>query len=133
MKIAVRPVALAALLGLSAMSASDGAAQTPALGRLMREKLAHSEKVLEAIMTSDYASLQRHSEDLIRVTESPVWSVLKSPEYIRHSAAFLRATQDLVKAAADRDFDAATMHYVSLTLSCYQCHRYIKNRRIAGQ
>jgi hypothetical protein len=57
--------------------------------------------------------------------------VLKTPEYSRQSEAFVRATEDLVAAAKHRDLDLAAMHYVSLTMSCYQCHRYVKNARIA--
>jgi len=53
-------------------------------------------------------------------------------EYGRQSDAFLRATEELVAAAKQRDLDLAAMHYVSMTMSCYQCHRYIKNMRIAN-
>jgi cytochrome c556 len=61
----------------------------------------------------------------------PGWSVLEGPEYQRQSAAFLRATRDLVEAAKGRDLDAAANHYTTLTMACYQCHRYMKNARIA--
>jgi hypothetical protein len=108
-------------------------AQTPATGRVMRDKLTHSQRILEAIMTSDYASLDRESAELVKATELPAWSVLKSPEYLRQSAAFVRATQDLRDAAKARDLDAAAMDYVSLTLTCFQCHRHLKGARIAGK
>ena len=97
----------------------------------MREKLTHSQRILEALMTSDFTLLERESAELEKVTQSPAWSVFKSPEYIRHSAAFLRASQDLTAAAKARDLDAADLHYMSLTLSCFQCHRYIKISRLA--
>ena len=108
-------------------------AQTPDTGRLMREKLTHSQKILEAIMTSDFASLQRESAALVRATELPAWSVLKSPEYLRQSAAFVRANQDLQDAAKARDLDAAALDYVALTLTCFQCHKHIKGIRIAAR
>ena len=108
-------------------------AQTPTTGRVMRDKLTHSQKILEAIMTSDYASLDRESGELVKATELPAWSVLKSPEYLRQSAAFVRAIQDLRDAAKSRDLDAAAMDYMSLTLTCFQCHRHIKGERIAGK
>ena len=53
-----------------------------------------------------------------------------SPEYNRQSGAFLRAIDDL-RDAAGMDLDGAASSYMSLTLTCFQCHRYIKNRRIA--
>lgn len=128
MKISMR---IGALLALLAMSGQSVPAQTPSTGRVMREKLTHSQTILEAIMTSNFASLQRASAQLEKATESPAWSVFKSPEYLRQSAAFVRATLDLGDAARARDLDAAAMHYMSLTLSCFQCHRYMKNSRMA--
>jgi hypothetical protein len=124
----IRLVAVVLAL-LATGSAAPG--QTPATGTLMREKLTHAERVLEAIMVSDYLMLQRHSQELARATQSPAWQVFKSPEYIRYSEDFLRAAQDLVNAAEQRDLDAAAFDYVTLTVSCYDCHRYIKRARLA--
>jgi hypothetical protein len=119
-----------AVLAVIVMSGANVPGQTLSTGRVMREKLAHSQKILEAIMTSDFASLDRESRELERATESPAWSAFSSPEYLRQGAAFLRATADLREAAKGRDLDAAALHYMSLTLSCFECHRYMKNSRI---
>jgi Cytochrome C' len=110
-------------------SGLDG--QTVATGRVMREKLMHSQRILEAILTSNFDLLERESTGLSKATEAPGWFVLEGPEYQRQSAAFLRATRDLVEAAKERDLDAAANHYTTLTMTCYQCHRYMKNARIA--
>jgi hypothetical protein len=130
MKMSMR---LTVILALLAMSGQGAPAQTPSTGRVMREKLTHSQNILEAIMTSNFASLERESALLEKATESPAWSVFNSPEYLRQSAAFVRATLDLGDAAKARDLDAAALHYMSLTLSCFQCHRYMKNTRMAKQ
>ena len=118
---------------LLAGSVATVPAQTPETGRLMRDKLTHSQRILEAIMTSDFASLQRESAAMVRATELPAWSVLKSPEYLRQSAAFVRANQDLQEAAQARDLDAAALDYMALTLTCFQCHKHIKGKRIAAR
>ena len=119
-------------LCLLAMAAA-ARAQTPATGRVMREKLVHAQKILEAIMTSNYSALEHESAALEQATRSPGWDVLKSPEYKRQSEAFLRAAQALEEAAKAHDLDAAALRYASLTLSCFDCHRYIKNARIANR
>jgi hypothetical protein len=110
---------------------SVAAAQTVALSRLMRAKLDHSQQILGAVVTSNWAELQRHSEELQRAARDPAWSVLTTPEYVRQTTAFLRASEDLVEAAKRRDGEAAPLAYVSLTMSCVQCHRYIARMRIA--
>ena len=102
------------LLILSALVMVSGLevpAQTPATGRLMRVKLAHSQKILEAILTSDFALLDRESNALGQVTKSPAWSVFYSPEYKRQSGAFLRAIDDLRDAAKGMDLDGAASSY----------------------
>jgi hypothetical protein len=125
------PLRLMMILALVVMSGLEVPAQTPATGRLMRLKLAHSQKILEAILTSDFTLLDRESTALAQTTKSPAWSVLYSPEYIRQSGAFLRALDDLRDAAKGMDLEGAASSYVSLTLTCFQCHRYMKNKRIA--
>ena len=91
------------------------------------------QKILEAILTSDFALLDQESKALGEVTKSSAWSVFYSPEYIRQSGAFVRAIDDLRDAAMGMDLDGAASSYVSLTLTCFQCHRYIKNKRIAAR
>ena len=118
------------VLSLVVMSGSVVPGQTPATGRLMREKLTHSERVLEAIMTSNYPLLEHESQALADVTKAPAWTVLKTSPYARYSLAFLTAAEDLAEAARTRDSDAAVRRYVSMTLTCYECHRYVKGARI---
>ena len=108
------------------------AGQTVALKRVMQMKLEQSQQILGAMVTSNWAELQRHSEALQQLTRDPAWAVLTTPEYVRQTTAFLRASEDLVDAAKRRDGEAAPLAYVSLTMSCVQCHRYVARARIAG-
>jgi len=113
----------AATLALVASSSAVG--QTPRTGRLMREKLTHAQRLLEAITTSNHALLEREATALARITESPDWWVLRSPEFRGHSDRFLKITNDLAQSARDRDLDSAATQYASLTTTCYQCHKYV--------
>ena len=117
---------------VTSLTVSNSSAQTTALDRLMRQKLEQSQGMLAAVVTSNWADLERRSEALIRITNDPAWVVLNAPEYAKQSQAFLHATQELVDAAKRRDLEAAPLAYVSLTLSCVQCHRYVARARIAA-
>ena len=119
-------VALSALLGLAASSS-----QGPEVNQVMREKLNHAQKILEAVVTSDWVSLETHSRELEQLTNDPRWMVLKYPEYARHSSAFVRAVQDLHQAAAQRDLEKTPQAYIAVTLRCVDCHRYLARLRIA--
>ena len=106
-------------------------AQTTALNRVMRQKLVDAQGVLGAVVTSNWAELDRRSTALARATDDPAWLVLGTPEYVKQSEAFVRAVNDLVDTAARRDLDGATIAYVALTMRCVQCHRYVARARLA--
>ena len=116
---------------MAAVWATPVAAQTVALERVMRAKLGHAQQLLADVVTSNWAGIEQHSEALQRATKDPAWEVLMTPEYVRQTAAFLRASDDLLDAAKRRDLDATPLAYVSLTMSCVQCHRYVARMRVA--
>lgn len=119
-------VGLAMLCGLGA-----GPSQGPQMNQVMREKLAHAQKILEAVVTSDWLSLETHSRELERLTNDPRWMALKFPEYARQSNAFVTAIQALRRAAAQRDLEGTPKAYIDVTLRCVDCHRYLARERIA--
>ena len=104
----------------------DGAGQTPATGRLMREKLTHAQRLLEALTTSDHALLERESDAL---AEDSVDAGLDGPAVARSTAAtatrFSGRPVISIPPPRRRDLDEAMMHYQTMTASCYQCHRFL--------
>lgn len=123
-------VVVTLLVAFGASPAVGG--QTPGTGRLMREKLAHSQRILDAILTSNFSLLERESAALVKTTNSPAWTQLKGPEYAKQSRAFLIALDQLSEAARTHDLDAAAERYTALTATCFACHRELKGKRIAG-
>ena len=119
-------VALSAFFGLAASSS-----QGPEVNRVMREKLGRAQKILEGVVTSDWVSLETNSRALEQLTNDPRWMALKYPEYSQQSAAFVRAVQDLRRAAAKRDLEKTPQAYVAVTLRCVDCHRYMARARLA--
>ncbi len=130
MRSIVRLLFAAGFAAAAAVCAS--ADQTPALNKVMRAKLGHSQAILAAVITSDWASLDRESRALAMAVRDPAWgAALTGPEYIRHSDAFSRALQDLIEASARRDQEAAGNAHIVLTTSCVRCHVLMTRRRIA--
>jgi len=120
-------VLLMATLGVSGVST-----QPVRLKHVMQVKLQHAQRILGDVVTSDWTSLQLDAAALQRTAHDPAWAVLTTPEYIRYTMLFARAAEDLSDAAVRHDLEAAPLAYVSLTLSCVQCHRYVARMRIAG-
>lgn len=105
--------------------------QVPRLSLLMRQKLDHSKAILGAVVTSDWATLDRESRALALAAHDPAWTALTAPEYLHQSDAFQRAVQQLIEASARKDLDAASKAEVALTMSCVDCHRFVARRRTA--
>jgi mono/diheme cytochrome c family protein len=102
------------------------------VSKVMRVKLDHTQKILEAVVTSNWQQLEAESRALARVTQGPDWYVLKMPEYARYSEAFVRATDELIEAASQRDLEATSLGFASLTARCIACHRSLARGRIAS-
>jgi cytochrome c556 len=106
-------------------------AQTARTAPMMREKLAHAQGVLEALTTSNYDLLGREAGALSRIAQSPRWSELKTKELRVQVDDFLKAVNELDAASKRRDLDSAAASYGAVVASCYQCHRRLKDSRIA--
>jgi hypothetical protein len=106
-------------------------AQPAPLPQVMRVKLDHAQEVLRALVTGDFAALERAATQLGDLTKQPAWGVLKTPDYARHSAEFLRETANLAASARTRDLNEATLDYAAMTFKCVQCHRHVKGTRVA--
>lgn len=119
-------------LVFAALSLSVSADQGAQLNKVMRAKLGHSQAILGAVVTSNWAVLDKESRALALVVRDPAWVfALTEPEYLRQGDAFSRALQDLVEASAKRDLEAAANAHIALTASCVRCHVHITRRRVA--
>ena len=117
---------------LSAFTLGASADQGSQLSRVMREKLAHSQAILGAVVTSNWPVLDRESRALAMAVRDPAWgATLIGPEYLRESDAFSRALQDLIEASAKRDLELAGKAEIALTSSCIRCHLDMTRRRAA--
>ena len=114
-----------------ALSAAGSPAQTARTGAMMREKLGHAQKILEALTTSNRDLLAAESGALVTIAKSPRWAELKTRELGIYTESFLKAVAELDAAAKRNDFDTAAAQYNAMTTACYQCHRRLKDLRIA--
>ncbi len=81
---------------------------------------------------ADFALIEKHADELIILSKKAEWAVLQTPEYNRQSDDFRRNADSLTKAAKEKNLDAAALTYVQLTMSCVNCHKHVRETRIAG-
>jgi hypothetical protein len=118
---------------LVASCGGDGRAEKPSDEvAFMRLKLAHSQKLLEGIAVEDYRLIEKSAQDLSLLSHEEAWQVFETPEYLRHSEEFRRSVETIRKAGADKKIDAAALGYVGMTLNCVNCHKYVRDERMAA-
>ena len=135
--LALATAVFAALLlgnaNLSGPATADAAPpEANQVAQLMKIKLEHAERVLEAIAIEDFELLAKESQALSLLTQEEMFQVLVTPGYVRHSLEFGRVADSLTKAARDHNLDGAALAYVDLTMKCVNCHKYVRDVRMAS-
>jgi hypothetical protein len=121
-------------------SASAAAAdkQPPAqkdrnLQLFMRKKLAASNQILEGLCTDDMNLVAEGARTLHEMSEAERWRVTNDVMYKQFSNEFRQITQDLIKAAEEDKADRATLKWLDATVSCLDCHRFVRGLRIVDR
>jgi hypothetical protein len=128
MKLLKSLLALALLAGFVALAGhgEEPSKEKDKVSGLMKQKLEHSQKVLEGLAVNDFKAITEHAEELIAISKEAEWKVLKTPQYEIYSNDFRRTAAELVKNARDKNLDGAALNYVELTLTCVKCHEHVR-------
>jgi hypothetical protein len=107
-------------------------AKEPALAKFMRAKLNASSHILEGLCTEDYESIQKGAEKLKSMSNEERWRVSNDAVYRQHSAEFRDAVDNILTAAKEKkNLDTAALAWTKTTLSCIECHRWVRNTLVA--
>ncbi len=115
-------------LSLLVVSVLQTAAQTP-VESLMKAKAGYAHRLLDAVVLGELETVRDQAFRLKAIAETADWSVIDTPEYVRESDAFIRATERLQQSASSGNHDRVADAYVEITRSCVRCHRYMSSRR----
>lgn len=135
MKHSLLAVALSLAVFSLAVATEPEAGKAPVnqVRTFMRQKLVHSQKVLEGLTMDDLEQVARHAQQISLLSQAATWQVLQTPEYSQRSTEFRRAVDALSEAARKRNLDGASLAYVEVTMKCISCHKYVRGVRIAGR
>lgn len=113
--------AMAVAVGAAAM------AQSP-IAQFMRPKLDYSKAVLEGLALEDFPKIAQNARALRNLSEAAEWQALPDLDYVRYSAEFQRATNEMVRHANEKNLDAATLSFVEMTMTCVRCHQFVRQK-----
>jgi hypothetical protein len=126
-------LSLAGLAGL-ALALHAARASQPVQKRtraeFMRQKLDFSKEVLEGLALEQFATIEKGGKALKKLSEAAEWEVAIIPnatDYVMLTTDFQRHADELVKQAKAKNIDAATLAFVKVTMSCVQCHKFIRD------
>lgn len=108
------------------------APKKPALAEFMRHKLDHSNDIMEGLLIEDSKMITKAAEKLKKMSDAEEWRVSNDMMYRNHSEDFRRAVDKLIVAAKGTSIDRAALASFDVTLSCIDCHRYVRSVLIAG-
>jgi len=119
-----------AVLLVFLLTRAVGADPKDKVAELMQRKLQQSQQVLAGIALNDFNKIAKHAEELIEISKTAQWRVLKTPRYEMYSNDLRKTAETMVQNAKDRNLDAATLSYVELTLTCVKCHKHVREERM---
>jgi len=103
------------------------------LRAFMRKKLEASTKILEGLALEDVDLIQEGATTLAEMSEAEKWRVSKDVMYRQFSGEFARTARQLVDAAKDKNVDRAALRWMDTTMSCIECHRFVRNELVVEQ
>jgi len=94
---------------------------------LMDKKLVQSQLLLAALVKNDLEGAAKHADELKRIRGEAAWLVVKTDQYDLWSKEFTTSADHLIKAATEKNPDAARLAYLELTTTCFHCHTYVRD------
>ena len=102
-----------------------------ALQAFMRKKLEASQSVLEGLVVEDFDLISKGARQLKATSAAAEFMVTNDPLYAAEAADFGKVVDKLAKAAKEKRLDGSTLAYMDLTMSCAECHKYVRNVLVA--
>ena len=107
--------------------------QGPETKILMRVKLEHSQRVLEGLVTQDFAAIEKSADALSEISLTPPPDLGKAGDksdeqvYEHFRMEFARLTGQLKRHASRKNLEATAYVQQNLTATCIACHDYIRD------
>lgn len=101
------------------------------LRTFMRKKLDACNQVLEGLVTEDGPMIAAGAKALNELSHAEKWRVSNDVIYRQFSEEFTRTTKKLQTAAEKENYDDVALKWIDTTLSCVECHKWVRGMRIA--
>ncbi|MBC8290802.1 MAG: hypothetical protein H8E37_10850 [Planctomycetes bacterium] len=101
------------------------------LSDFMHVKLDASNEILEGLLLEDDKKIIKGAQKMREMSDAEKWRVSNDMMYRHHSEDFRRNVDKLIAAAKGNSIDRAALNWFDVTLSCIDCHRWVRRELIA--
>ncbi|MCP4782818.1 MAG: hypothetical protein GY903_15340 [Fuerstiella sp.] len=109
----------------------DTKGQEAILKGFMRMKLNASNQILEGLVVDDLTLVVKGSEALLKMSAAEKWRASNDMMYLQRSRDFRQSVELLRNKAKKASIDGAALAWVDVTMSCIQCHEWVRNVLVA--
>ncbi|MEX2015349.1 MAG: hypothetical protein WD873_01845 [Candidatus Hydrogenedentales bacterium] len=128
-KVAVGLVGVLALSLATVASWRAATAQQEAqrnLDTAMQEKLTEAQRLLAALAVEDFEQIEESAHALVRISLEAMWAKPDSPTFGNLGVRFRDNANSIADMAEAENLDGATLHYLSLVMTCVECHKMVR-------
>jgi len=93
----------------------------------MRQKVQASQAILTGLASADFQAIGQNAAAMSAMEQLEKWLRADSPGYRTQLRLFEFADRELIRAAREKNLDAATLAYNQLTISCVNCHKIVRD------
>lgn len=97
---------------------------------LMQVKLDRAKGILEGLTLEDYDKIASNARALKLLSMESGWNVYQTDQYITLSQHFRQNADRIIEAAGEQDIHRAALGYVALTVSCVECHSFLRKNKV---
>jgi len=119
-------------LGADARQNEPAPKKTP-IQLFMRKKLEATQKVMEGLAIEDYDLIGQGARQLEGISAAADFAVVKEALYTQHADEFRRTIAKIQKGAKEKRLDSAALGYMDMTMSCIECHKFVRNMLITDK
>jgi hypothetical protein len=74
----------------------------------------------------DFRLVTKGATELKAASSAAEFNAIKDGHYNAYATKFRRTTEKMERAAREKNLDGATLAYLDMTLSCVECHKYVR-------
>lgn len=98
----------------------------------MREKLAHSQSILEGLTSENFELIEKNAAKLAAIADHAAMRTSERADYIEQTLVFQKNVSNLSRAAKARNLRGATDAYLAVTRNCIHCHQVLRGNKVAS-